>query len=343
MPTTEALHRSIRKRDIDRVKGLLRSGEGGRALRMLGDRWSFLILRDAFLGVRRFEDLRRLTGATRGTLAARLRSLVDNGVLYRCPCDDAPKRYEYRLTEKGMDLYPVALTLWAWEARWGNTSGLPPRLVHEPCGKTLQPIQVCGDCSKPVDPHEVRSEAGPGRRYYGTAQRATRRRDPVAKKPADGVDQSLFHVIDTIADRWSGQLLVTLFFGLHRYDDINAAVGIATNILSDRLRRFLAAGVVEQHLYRSRPLRYEYRLTPKGLDLYHFTVAMHDWATRWNPAPQGPAIILLHRLCGQILKSKMVCAHCLQTLKPREVTVSGSRRWTAARRAPQTRKTRAKA
>jgi DNA-binding HxlR family transcriptional regulator len=75
--------RSKLPQNIDTIRYLLRSGEGARALEALGDRWSFLILRDAFLRIRRFEDLRRRTGAARGTLTTRLTALVKYGVLYR--------------------------------------------------------------------------------------------------------------------------------------------------------------------------------------------------------------------------------------------------------------------
>ena len=276
MPKTAALHRAARSRDIERVKLLLRSGEGARAMRLIGDRWSLLILRDAFLGVRRFEDLLRRTGATRGTLAARLSALVDHGILYRNPIAETPKRFEYRLTEKGLGFYPVALTLWIWEGRWSDAADLPPSLIHVKCGKRLTPLQVCGHCQEPIDRHDVTFEAGPGERYYGTTPQATRRRGPGTRRLADGIDRTLFHAVDTFGDRWSVLLLATLYLGLHRYDDINAAIGIATNILADRLRHFLAAGVVEQHLYRERPVRYEYRLTQKGWDLFSFTMALHD-------------------------------------------------------------------
>jgi DNA-binding HxlR family transcriptional regulator len=319
MPT--ALHRAARARDIERVKLLLRSGEGARALRLIGDRWSFLILRDAFLGVRRFEDLRRRTGATRGTLTARLAALVENGILYRSPSADAHKRFEYRLTEKGLGFYPVALTLWIWESHWADSAELPPSLVHATCGRKLAPLQVCGHCRAPIDRHDVSYEPGPGERYAGVIQQMTRRRDPGSRRESEGVDRSMFHAVDTVGDRWSGLLLATFFFGLHRYDDINAAIGIATNILADRLRRLLAAGVVEQHLYRERPLRYEYRLTQKGWDIFPFTLALHDWGSRWIPAPRGPALRLRHKLCRHMLVTRMICEACGVELDPREVTL----------------------
>ncbi len=138
--------RTPRPQNIETIRELLRSGEVARALHLVGDRWSHLLMRDAFLGVRRFEDLRRRTGASRGTLTARLNAMVDSGLLYRRPYGDAPSRLEYRLTEKGLAFYPVALCMWVWENRWGGEFGLPPRLVHATCGKTLNPSMVCAHC-----------------------------------------------------------------------------------------------------------------------------------------------------------------------------------------------------
>ena len=102
---------------IEQLRFLLRSGEGARSLPLVADRWVLLILRDAFLGVRRFEDFRRLSGAARGTLADRLARLVEEGVLYRNPGSNVPSRLEYRLTDKGMGFYPVALALWNWVSK----------------------------------------------------------------------------------------------------------------------------------------------------------------------------------------------------------------------------------
>ena len=111
-----------RSRNIETIRVLLRSGEGARTLQSMGDRWSFLLMRDAFLGIRRFEDLRRRTGASRGTLTARLNALVEQGMLYRSPYGNAPSRLEYRLTEKGLAFYPVALCLWVWESTGAASS-----------------------------------------------------------------------------------------------------------------------------------------------------------------------------------------------------------------------------
>src|SRR5512134_742173 len=139
MPRTRKKNAAVRTSRVETIRALLRSGEVARALLEVGDRWSHLIMRDAFLGVRRFEDLRRRTGASRGTLTARLNAMVDAGLLYRRPSHSMPNHIEYRLTEKGLAFYPVALSMWKWENRWGGEYALPPRLVHSVCGGSLDP------------------------------------------------------------------------------------------------------------------------------------------------------------------------------------------------------------
>ncbi len=337
MPLSKKNPRAAAQNRVTQVKYLLRSGEGARALPLVGDRWVLLILRDAFLGARRFEDFRRFTGAARGTLTARLNDLVDQGILYRSPYRKTPIRLEYRLTDKGMAFYPVALALWSWESRWAGEFGLPPRLVHKTCGRVMHPVFACAHCVKAISPRDVSFEPGPGARIYAVQKMLERRRRDSTATRTDGVDKTMFHSIDTLGDRWTVLLVATLFFGLHRYDDISKAMGIATNILADRLRRLLAAGVVEQHLYQERPPRYEYRLTNKGWDLYPPTLAMHDWAATWVPSPAGPGLKLRHKLCDHALRSSMNCDHCHAEIDPHEVGVKPLANWRVARGAAKKR------
>jgi len=318
--------------DIATIRVLLHSGEVARALQVVGDRWSFLLMRDAFLGVRRFEELRRRTGASRGTLTARLNAMVDSGLLYRSPYGSAPSRLEYRLTDKGLAFYPVALCMWAWENRWSGEFGLPPRLVHAVCGRTLNPSLVCAHCETGIGWRDMVFKPGPGAHSYASTPTMTRRRESVASAGGEGVDTTMFHCVDTVGDRWTALLVGALFFGLHRYDDINAALGIATNILADRLRRLLAAGVIEQRLYKDNPPRHEYHLTDKGWDLLQFTIAMHDWGTRWIASPHGPGLLLRHRPCGRRLHAKVVCGSCGGDVEAREVRIGAPARKPAPQR-----------
>jgi DNA-binding HxlR family transcriptional regulator len=119
-----------------------------RALSVIGDRWTLLVLREAFWRVRRFEDFQARTGAPRPVLADRLRMLVDEGVFERRRYSERPERFEYRLTEKGLDLYPVLISLLRWGDRWMAGEGAPPgvELRHRGCGGTIRPELACPAC-----------------------------------------------------------------------------------------------------------------------------------------------------------------------------------------------------
>lgn len=141
-----------------------------RSLSVLGDRWTLLILRNAFLRMRRFEDFQANLGLTRHLLASRLKRLVSEGILERVAYQQAPARYEYRLTDKGRALHPVLMTLTAWGDRWMDQGKGPPLLYqHKHCGKLMKPTLVCSECGEPVEAHHVVPLAGPGLRTRSQA------------------------------------------------------------------------------------------------------------------------------------------------------------------------------
>jgi DNA-binding HxlR family transcriptional regulator len=290
-----------------------------RALRIIGDRWACLIIRDVFLGIRQFEELRRRSGAARGTLASRLKSLTENEILYRKQYQPSPPRYEYRLTDKGLDLYPFVLAVWAWETRWSHEDHIPPSLTHLTCGNTMRPVFRCGDCHSPIKMQEVTYQAGKAGEIAEKVPARFQRRSRSAKFSEEGVDRRFFHVLDIIGDRWTGLILASAFFGIKRYDEIVAAIGIATNILSDRLKVLVSADVLERIPYQDKPVRYEYRLTKKGAALYSNTLQVHEWACQWLLGPEDEPMILTHTICQRALKSELVCSECLETLKVNEV------------------------
>ncbi len=132
-------------------------------LSAVGDRWTLLILRDLFRGVRRFERLHRDLGIARNLLTDRLQRLVDLDIVYRVPYQDRPLRNEYRLTEKGVDLSPALVALMGWGDRWYAADGPPTVLIHDACGTPLDQAVSCPHCHEPVDPAHIRSRPGPGR------------------------------------------------------------------------------------------------------------------------------------------------------------------------------------
>jgi DNA-binding HxlR family transcriptional regulator len=117
-------------------------------LDVIGDRWSLLIIRDAFYGVRRFDAFQADLGVARNILADRLQKLVEKGVLERRQYEERPARFEYRLTEKGRDLVGVVLVMMRWGDRWTREGSAPVTVTHLTCGHVTSPVAACSECGE---------------------------------------------------------------------------------------------------------------------------------------------------------------------------------------------------
>lgn len=134
-----------------------------RTLEIVGEWWTMLIVREAFNGVRRFDGFQEKLGIARNVLSDRLKKLVEAGVLERRQYSDRPARYEYRLTEKGLDLYPTLVSLLQWGDRWtAGEAGPPLVLRHRPCGHDMHAALTCEACGERVVAREVEARPGPG-------------------------------------------------------------------------------------------------------------------------------------------------------------------------------------
>jgi DNA-binding HxlR family transcriptional regulator len=133
------------------------------ALEVVGERWSLLIVRDVLLGVRRFDELQADLGVARNVLQTRLTRLVDEGVLRRHLYQERPKRYEYLLTDKGLDLWPTIVALLQWGDKHAATpSGPPTVLEHFGCGGAVDEHRICARCGSRLGARDARAYAGPG-------------------------------------------------------------------------------------------------------------------------------------------------------------------------------------
>jgi DNA-binding HxlR family transcriptional regulator len=127
---------------------------------VIGERWTMMILRECFRGERRYDHFRSKLGLGSGVLNDRLHVLVDEGVLERVRYQERPDRYEYRLTTKGADLYPVLLSLMGWGDKYQND--VPPvRLIHRGCGHPAEPRMACAHCGEPLSWREMSAEFEP--------------------------------------------------------------------------------------------------------------------------------------------------------------------------------------
>lgn len=133
-----------------------------RTLSVVGDRWTLLVLRESFLGIRRFDEFEMRLQITRHVLADRLKKLVEAEVLHKVAYQQRPLREEYCLTEKGRDLYPAVLALVNWGDRhMSGVEGAPIRHVHRSCGAAMHGVLVCSECGEPLAPRDVRLEEAP--------------------------------------------------------------------------------------------------------------------------------------------------------------------------------------
>jgi DNA-binding HxlR family transcriptional regulator len=131
-------------------------------LELVGEWWSLLIVRDAFLGVTRFDDFQARLGISRNILTQRLNHLVDNEILKRVPYSDHPPRSNYRLTVKGRDLWHVVMAMRQWGDRWAAPGGPPVQTKHTACGHVITAVPVCSHCGETLDAHAVTVLPGPG-------------------------------------------------------------------------------------------------------------------------------------------------------------------------------------
>ena len=149
-----------------------------RTLAVVGDRWTMLVLRDAFMGIRRFDDFEQDLKIARRVLAERLALLVKEGVLRKEAYQEKPTRYEYRLTDKGLALYPAILSLVHWGDRYyAGKKGVPVIHTHLKCGHDFRSVLTCSECGEALDARGVTFRAGPG-----AAIRAGRSRSKTAAR-----------------------------------------------------------------------------------------------------------------------------------------------------------------
>jgi DNA-binding HxlR family transcriptional regulator len=144
------------KRDYDQVCSIART------LEVLGERWTLLIIRDVFSRRRRFDEIQENLGIARNVLATRLARLVEEGILFKRAYQERPERFEYFLTEKGLELWPVMITMMHWGDRHLSDAGPPVLIRHKGCDGLADDRGVCERCGERLDARDAYTEFGPG-------------------------------------------------------------------------------------------------------------------------------------------------------------------------------------
>lgn len=291
----------------------------GRTVSILGDSWTFLILRECLFGARRFQTFQSILGLPRGTLATRLKKLTEQGLLRQVQYSERPLRSEYRLTKMGMDLYPLFLSLLRFGDKWeAGKKGPPLQLIHKNCGSECVPEVACSHCSKAIEIDRVNYRDGPGVGTSLLVRTKRRRRPSDPTRIEKSRPCSVARTLRIIGDYWSFMVMREGFFGVRRFDEIQGKLGIAPNILTDRLNRLIKEDVFERRKYQDLPERFEYRFTAKGRDLYQPMIAMLRWGDKWL-ARGEPPLILSHLDCRHDFDPTVVCDKCRKPVEARDM------------------------
>jgi DNA-binding HxlR family transcriptional regulator len=136
---------------------------------------------------------------------------------------------------------------------------------------------------------------------------------------------SVASTLDLVGGRWTLLLIRELLLGVHRFSQMQSDLGLARNVLQDRLERLTDAGIVERRLYQERPPRHSYHLTEKGLELWPALIMLMQWGDRHLFGGDG-AIVLEHRDCGGGVDAHLCCERCGARLGPRDVWASAGER-----------------
>lgn len=140
------------------------------------------------------------------------------------------------------------------------------------------------------------------------------------RRSFDDFSCSIAQALEVVGEWWTPLILRDLFLGVTRFDQFQDRLGIARNVLTTRLNHLVDHGVVEKVAYQDNPPRYDYRLTPKGKDLWLVLTTLREWGDRWA-APEGPPTQLRHTTCGHLTHMVPTCAECGQVLERRDVRI----------------------
>lgn len=281
-------------------------------LGLLGDEWTLLVMQQSLLGAARFGEFRSRLPISNSVLTTRLRMLTGEGLLDRREYQRNPQRFEYLPTPRGRSLWPVLLSIWEWERRWvwNHTEPLPA-MRHTACGAEFAPAVECQSCGRVASEKDVVAQWGPSGSWRRSVPSTVTRRRSQADQHAAA---NLFpQTMSVMGNRWGFALLVAAFVGISRFTDFQAHLGAPPGSIADRLSIFTANGVIAGSDNR-------YELTEKGRALFPVLITALQWAQRWFPAPEEPAVVLTHTGCGRPFTAALTCDRCGRALRGAQVS-----------------------
>jgi DNA-binding HxlR family transcriptional regulator len=293
------------------------------AIEILGDAWVLRILRTSFRGARRFGEFMDALQVSRAVLSDRLGRLVQDGLLDKLVAKG--RHPEYRLSDKGLDLWRVLVAMWQWEVHHGtgkdrraSASDRPRhKMIHRTCGATIDPVCSCRHCRVPVSPFDTHA-VQTGRRVAQTADESAPPRKRFRKPEGDGVE-TLPTLLRLFGDRLNAKLMAAAFQGHRTFSELAEATGLWPGPLTVRIEELQGLGLIRGHSYAGS--RLEYRLTRVGIATFPITLELLRWGDKWLWAGRPP-LRVMHRPCGKPLQTGWYCPHCQAELQRRDILQS---------------------
>ena len=286
------------------------------AIDLICDRWSLSVVLALLQGAHRFMEITALTGMASRLLASRLKALEADGIIARWPYSLHPPRYEYQLTIMGAELLPVILQMDRWEQAWTRPDDATA-FIHRLCGAKLRARVGCRACGRPAGARDVVLKSTPAQLRKAPEKTGRHRRSIVSSTDHARARQALGPSLDVFGDKWGIEVLLGAFFRIRHFNDLRDVTGISSNILSDRLERLVAAGLLAKGRDPSQPSGYW--LTPKGVDAYAIIVSIHEWADKWARGRYRSPVRLVHAACGETFLPRLTCSACERPVRPEDV------------------------
>ncbi|MCG2623423.1 helix-turn-helix transcriptional regulator [Arthrobacter sp. I2-34] len=290
----------------------------GRALALLGDHWTLLILQRVFMGDRKYQEIRDAVHVSDSVLSNRLKAMTDGGLLLKMPYKDGRIRYEYCLSEAGKATWRIFVAAWAWERNWLEpVPGRRTELFHSLCGHHVMPNLVCGRCTLPVttrDTSVMRTAASLA--YVVSGPRRHRQRRTAEMKHDFGFQPEM---MELLGDRWNLALLSAAVIGIRRFTDFERYLGTPPTVLSTHLTRLVELGIFRLQELAGSSGRTDYRFTDKGRALSGVLMQVVRWADENILTGEESSIEIIHDPCGRKLVPEYACSDCGKLLKRHEV------------------------
>ena len=291
------------------------------ALDIVADRWTLMMLRELFSGTETWRDLTQALTISPTTLKRRLDQLTKAEIINREQLSGR-KQVKYRLTDRGIDLFPFLMAAREWQLDWdARPEANVSQWLHS-CGKPMRCKAYCEHCREPLLTADIKL-VDQNLVITGTKTDSRRYRQPASESSNLIADRNPERpkIIDILGESRTTLIMAALLRGINRFDDIQRFTNLPPATVSNRLRRIQLLDLGHTRLYQENPDRVLYEPNAAGKDLLIVSLQLMQWSNKWLQSSLQKPTTARHHLCGHTLGSVMHCKHCLE-----EVTFASTKR-----------------